>query len=65
MAAAQHETLDELLARIEGLIGRLADPGAPLGRLVADYEEATRLLAAAQGRLDAAAERVARLEPRS
>ena len=57
--AADAATLDELLDRVEALIARLADPAAPLERLVTDYEEATRLLAAAQARLDAAAERVA------
>ncbi len=59
------KTLDELLAGLEAIVGRLADPSAPLERLVADYEEGTRLLDAAQGRLDAAAERIARLEPGS
>jgi exodeoxyribonuclease VII small subunit len=56
---AESATLDELLDRLEGLVARLADPAAPLERLVTDYEEATRLLAAAQARLDAASERFA------
>ena len=54
--------LDGLLDRLESVIGRLSDPGVPLERLVADYEEAGRLVDAAQGQLDAAAERLARLE---
>jgi len=50
--------LDALLDRLEAVIGRLSDSGAPLERLVADYEEAGRLVEAAQGQLDAATERV-------
>jgi len=46
--------LDGLLDRLETVIGRLSDPSAPLERLVADYEEAGRLVDAAQGQLDAA-----------
>jgi exodeoxyribonuclease VII small subunit len=53
------ESLEDLLERLEKALQRLADPGAPLERAVADYEEAGRLLAAAQERLDAAAARVA------
>jgi exodeoxyribonuclease VII small subunit len=49
--------LDGLLDRLEAVIGRLSDPSAPLERLVADYEEAGRLVEAAQGQLDAATER--------
>jgi exodeoxyribonuclease VII small subunit len=55
--------LDRLLDRLEGVIGRLADPGAPLERLVADFEEAGRLMDAAQAQLDAATERLAPPEP--
>jgi exodeoxyribonuclease VII small subunit len=55
--------LDATLDRLEVLIGRLADPGAPLERLVADFEEAGRLVEAAQARLDAAAARVASVQP--
>jgi len=54
--------LDALLDQLEVLIGRLADPNAPLDRLVADFEEAGRLVEAAQAQLAAAAERVARQE---
>jgi exodeoxyribonuclease VII small subunit len=54
--------LDGLLDRLEAVIGRLSDPGAPLERLVADYEVAGRLVDAAQGQLDAATERLARLD---
>jgi exodeoxyribonuclease VII small subunit len=53
------ESLEDLLGRLEQALQRLADPGAPLDRAVTDYEEAGRLLAAAQERLDAAAARVA------
>ena len=55
--------LDGLLDRLEAVIGRLTDPGAPLERLVADYEEAGRLVEAAQVQLEAAAERLSRQEP--
>jgi exodeoxyribonuclease VII small subunit len=55
--------LDALLDRLEAAIGRLSDPAAPLERLVADFEEAGRLLDDAQAQLDAATERVASLEP--
>ena len=55
--------LDATLDRLEVLIGRLADPGAPLERLVTDFEEAGRLVDAAQGQLDAAAERIASVQP--
>jgi exodeoxyribonuclease VII small subunit len=54
---AAEPTLDELLDRLEHVIGALSDPAAPLERLVTDYEEALRLVAVAQRRLDAAAER--------
>jgi exodeoxyribonuclease VII small subunit len=50
--------LDGLLDRLEAVIGRLSDPTAPLERLVADHEEAGRLVEAAQGQLDAATERL-------
>lgn len=66
MSSAEREAggpgLDGVLDRLETVIGRLSDPNAPLERLVADYEEAGRLVDAAQGQLDAAAERLARLE---
>jgi exodeoxyribonuclease VII small subunit len=54
--------LDALLDRLEDVIGRLSDPAAPLDRLVTDHEAAGRLVEAAQARLEAAAERVARLD---
>jgi exonuclease VII small subunit len=50
--------LDALLDRLEAVIGRLSDPGAPLERLVSDYEAAGRLVDAAQRQLDAATERM-------
>ncbi|HEY4027185.1 MAG TPA: exodeoxyribonuclease VII small subunit [Candidatus Dormibacteraeota bacterium] len=55
--------LDATLDDLEVLIARLADAGAPLERLVADFEEAVRLVEAAQGQLTAAAERVAAVDP--
>ena len=60
MSSAGQERLglDGLLDRLEAVIGRLSDPGAPLERLVADYEEAGRLVEAAQGQLDAATGRI-------
>jgi exodeoxyribonuclease VII small subunit len=54
------ESLEDLLDRLEAALHRLADPGAPLERAVTDYEEAGRLLAVAEGRLEEAAARVAR-----
>ena len=56
---AGSESLEDLLDRLEDALQRLADPGAPLERAVTDYEEAGRLLAAAQDRLEAAAARAA------
>ena len=50
--------LEDLLTRLETLIGRLADGRAPLEQLVADHEEATRLLAGAEERFKALAARV-------
>ena len=61
----QEPGLDGLLDRLERVIGRLSDPAAPLERLVADFEEAGRLVEAAQAQLDAAAERAAGLAPES
>src|SRR5207253_5210907 len=40
-------SLDELLDSLEAALQRLADPAAPLDQAVADYEQARRLLAAA------------------
>lgn len=54
--------LDALLDQLEVLIGRLADPNAPLNRLVADFEAASRLVEAAQALLAAAADRIAQQE---
>jgi exodeoxyribonuclease VII small subunit len=55
--------LEELLVRLEELVGRLADQGAPLDRLVADYEQACQLLNLAELRLDAATRRMQALQP--
>lgn len=57
-------SLESLLDQLEAAIGRLGDSAAPVDRLVADYQEAGRLLDAAQAHLDAAAERVAKLVSR-
>ena len=54
--------LDALLDQLEVLIGRLADPNAPLDRLVADFEAASRLVEAAQKQVAAAADRIAQQE---
>lgn len=50
--------LDQLLDRIEVLIGRLADLNAPLDRLVMDYEEAGRLVEAARNQLGVVSDRI-------
>lgn len=60
-AADAAGSVDEVLEQLERTIGRLADPAAPLERLVTDYEGALRLLAAADARLEAAARRIERL----
>ena len=62
---AEPPGLDAVLDRLEATIGRLSDPAAPLERLVADFEEAGRLVEAARAQLDAAAARVTALEPPS
>ena len=54
--------LDALLDQLEVLIGRLADPNAPLDRLVADFEAASRLVVAAQAQVAAAADRIEQQE---
>lgn len=53
-------TLDEMLGRLDVLLGRLADGRGPLDELVADHVEATRLLEQAEARLG---ELRSRLEP--
>lgn len=50
--------LEELLSQLETVIGRLSDQSAPLERLVSDYQDAARLLEAAEARLEAASRRV-------
>jgi exodeoxyribonuclease VII small subunit len=50
---------------LEAALQRLADPAAPLDQAVADYQQARRLLAAAEARLEVARRRAARLEPGS
>jgi len=47
--------VDTLLDRLEAAIGRLAAGQAPVEELVADYEEAVRLLAEAETRLQSLA----------
>ena len=53
MSAQAEPTFEELLARLEQTIGRLADGTAPLDELVAAHQRAARLLAQAQARLEA------------
>jgi exonuclease VII small subunit len=47
--------VDDVLDRLEAVIARLADPNAPLERLVGDFEEAGRLAAMAGEELKTAA----------
>jgi exonuclease VII small subunit len=47
--------VDDVLDQLEAVIARLADPSAPLQRLVGDFEEAGRLAARAQAELTSAA----------
>jgi exonuclease VII small subunit len=63
--AAGEETVEELLAGLEALVGRLADQAAPLDRLVGDYAEAHRILELAERRLAAAGRRLEALQPRT
>jgi exodeoxyribonuclease VII small subunit len=56
-------SLDQLLDSLEAVLQRLADPAAALDQAVADYQQARRLLAAAEARLEVARRRAARLEP--
>lgn len=60
--SAETPGLDVLMDRLEELIGYLADPNAPLDRLVTDFEEATRLIEAAQKQLAAAGERIEQMQ---
>lgn len=48
--------VDEALDRLEAVIGRLADPNAPLERLVGDFEEAGQLAVMAEAALKRAAD---------
>jgi exodeoxyribonuclease VII small subunit len=58
MSEEEAPPLEELLDQLEAVIGRLSEGSAPLDRLVSDYQEAARLLEAAEARLDAATRRV-------
>ena len=58
-AEAAEASLDDVIERLEQAIGRLADGGAPLDQLVADYERASRLLEEGQALLEAAERRIA------
>lgn len=51
--------VDAVLGRLEALVARLADVSSPLERLVADHQEAQRLLGLARRRLEEAARRMA------
>jgi exodeoxyribonuclease VII small subunit len=59
VTGAGADSLEDLLRGLEQALQRLADPAAPLERAVSDYEEAERLLAAAEARLRAAAATIA------
>jgi exonuclease VII small subunit len=61
-AGIARRSLDELLECLEGVLLRLADPAAPLDQAVSDYEQAGRLLAAAEARMEAASKRISELE---
>lgn len=61
MSEEEGPPLEELLDHLEAVIGRLSEGSAPLERLVADYQEAARLLEAAEARLDAATRRALEL----
>lgn len=61
-SSAETPGLDVLMDRLEELISHLADPNAALDRLVTDFEEASRLIEAAQRQLAAAAERIAQMQ---
>lgn len=61
-SSAETPGLDVLMDRLDELIGHLADPNAPLDRLVTDFEEATRLIEAAQKQLAAAGERIEQMQ---
>jgi exodeoxyribonuclease VII small subunit len=52
LSSQPEPAFEELLVSLEQTIGRLADGTAPLDELVAAYEQAGRLLAQAQARLD-------------
>lgn len=57
--SAEAASLDELLSQLETAIGKLTDDRAPLDELVSTYEQAGRLMEAAEARLAALAERAA------
>lgn len=61
--SADDESLDDVLARLEAVIGRLTEQNAPLDRLIADHELARELLSRARSRWDEAELRVRRLQP--
>ncbi len=50
--------LEDVLLQLERAISGLADGGAPLEQLVADYERAQKLLGEAEGLLEAARARI-------
>ena len=63
MTEEEGPPLEELLDHLEAVIGRLSEGSAPLERLITDYQEAARLLEAADARLDAATRRILELGP--
>lgn len=63
MTEEEAPPLEELLDHLEAVIGRLSEGSAPLERLITDYQEAARLLEAAEARLDTATRRILELGP--
>ena len=57
-------SVDALLTDLEQALSGLGDQSAPLDRLVADHERATRLLRAAEQRLQRLGEEAGRLQER-
>jgi exodeoxyribonuclease VII small subunit len=55
METAPEESIDQLLDRLEKLVGRLAEAREPIEELVVAYEDGTRLVAEAQARLESLA----------
>ena len=61
MSETPLESFDDVLARLESNIGKLADGTAPLDELVAAHQRAAALLSEAEARLEALKARADRL----